>query len=56
MKSAAIIARGKPDDRARLAAIARHESRSGSDVLIQMIRTRYLELFGDTPPPMGAST
>lgn len=49
--AAAIIARGKPEDRAKLAAIAKHEARSGSDTVIQMIRTKYRELFGDVPPP-----
>lgn len=54
--STAIIARGQPDDRLKLAAIARFEAQSGSEIVIQMIRSRYRELFGDTPPPPGVKS
>ena len=45
----AIIAYGKADDRAKLAAIAKSEGSSGSQVIINHIRARYTELFGDLP-------
>ena len=53
-KSAGIIARGKPDDRLNLAAIADHDQKSGSTVLIDHIRSRYQLLFGDMDPSLAA--
>lgn len=51
-RNSGIIAYGTQDDRARLAAISKVEGRSGSVVIIEMIRERYKQLFGDLPPPV----
>lgn len=48
-----IISYGTPEDRARLAAIAQAERMSGSEWIIEKIRERYKELYGDTKPPIG---
>jgi hypothetical protein len=52
-KATPIISRGEPEDRARLASIAEFEGCSGSSVVIQLIRQRYKELFGDLKPQSG---
>lgn len=50
-KNAPIIAYGTEDDRLRLAAVVKAlGSQSGSAWLIEQVRTRYSELFGDLPP------
>ena len=46
-----IIAYGTPDDRAKLAHVAHASGVSGSEWMIKAIRARYVELFGDLPPP-----
>jgi hypothetical protein len=46
----AITAYGTADDRLRLAAISRLDGRSGSEILIEFVRTRYREMFGDLAP------
>lgn len=48
----AIMAWGTEADRQRLAAIARSEQKSGSQVLLGYIQTRYRELFGDLDPSL----
>lgn len=48
-----IIAYGEADDRLRLAAIAKVENKSGSAFLIDQIRKRYAELFGDLDPKLA---
>lgn len=53
-KAAGIFARGKPDDRLKLAAIADHDQKSGSSVLIDHIRARYELLFGNMDPSLAA--
>lgn len=50
MKDLAIVAYGTKDDRLRLAAVAKAQGRSGSSWLIELIRARYAELFGDLDP------
>lgn len=47
-----IIAYGNAEDRLRLAAIADLTQRSGSTVIIDFIRDRYAELFGDLDPKL----
>jgi hypothetical protein len=49
-KNAPIIAYGHDEDRLRLAAVASAHSKSGSQWIIDQIRQRYAEMFGDTPP------
>ena len=49
-KPTGIIAYGRPEDRKRLAAVARHDSKTGSRVILDHIRDRYRELFGDLDP------
>lgn len=46
----AITAYGNADDRLRLAALSRIDGRSGSEIIIDFVRTRYRETFGDLPP------
>lgn len=47
MKNHGIIAYGTPEDRTKLAAVAKAMGMSGSAWLIEQIRARYKELFGD---------
>jgi hypothetical protein len=47
-----IIAYGKDEDRLKLAAVARHEGKSGSEFIVDSIRVRYQQLFGDLPPEL----
>lgn len=42
-----IISYGTAEDRLRLKRVAEAENRSGSDWIIQVIRQRYKELFGE---------
>jgi hypothetical protein len=51
-RNKAIMAWGNEADRHRLAAIARSEQQSGSQVLLTFIQTRYRELFGDLDPSL----
>lgn len=51
MKDRGIICYATAEDRQRLAAIVKLEgSRSGSAWLLEQIRKRYAELFGDLDP------
>lgn len=55
-RQAGIIAYGTPEDRLRLAAIVEAtQGRSGSVVVIDLIRARYAELFGDLDPKLTQS-
>lgn len=51
-----IIAYGTDDDRLRLAAVARHKGKSGSEVIVDNIREQYSTLFGDLPPKLTTKT
>ena len=53
-KPLGIISYGKPDDRLKLAAIAKHEGVTGSKVILNHIRARYKELYGDMDPSLVA--
>lgn len=50
-RNAGIIAYGTPEDRLRLAAVSNAMAKSGSELIIEMIRARYVELFGDLEVP-----
>lgn len=52
-KDKGIIAYGTPDDRHRLAAVAKALNTTGSAWIIEQIRARYAELFGDLPPELA---
>ena len=45
-----IIAYGQDIDRQKLAALAVASGRSGSEVIIAMIREKFDDTFGDTDP------
>lgn len=47
MRNSGIIAYGTLEDRQKLAEIAKVLGNSGSVVIIEMIRARYAELFGE---------
>lgn len=49
-KPLGIIAYGRPEDRLKLAAIAKHQGKTSSRFLIDKIREEYQRLFGNTPP------
>lgn len=51
-----IIAYGKAEDRLKLAAIAAADKRSGSNVVIDLIRARYKLLYGNIDPQSLQST
>lgn len=51
-KPIGIIAYGKPEDRNRLAAIAHSEGKTGSKVIVDFIRARYKELYGNMDPTL----
>jgi hypothetical protein len=45
-----IIAYGTELDREKLAVLAHLSKQSGSEVIINMIRSQYKEVAGDAPP------
>lgn len=45
-----IIAYGTEEDRKKLAILAHLSNKSGSEVIIQMIREKYAAVLGDTAP------
>lgn len=45
-----IIAYGTNEDRQKLAALAAASGRSGSEVIVDLIREHYRAAFGDTDP------
>lgn len=45
-----IIAYGTEEDRQKLAVLAKLSNRSGSEVIISLIRTQYTEVLGETDP------
>lgn len=47
-----IIAYGTDLDREKLAALAQLSGQSGSEIIIAMIRSRYVEVLGDTDPKL----
>lgn len=49
-----IIAYGTEVDREKLAVLAQVSSQSGSEVIIEMIRRRYQDVFGETDPKLIA--
>ncbi|AKU43567.1 hypothetical protein CPT_Seuss41 [Caulobacter phage Seuss] len=49
-KPTGIIAYGRPEDRLKLAAIAKSEGVTSSRWIVDQIRKRYRELYAETPP------
>lgn len=49
-RSKGIIAYGKEEDRLKLAALSRILGKSGSELIIEMIRDKYVEVVGDIDP------
>lgn len=47
-----LSAYGTQDDRLKLAALSQSEGRSGSEIIVEFIRTRYREVFGDLDPSL----
>lgn len=45
-----IIAYGTEEDRDKLAVLAQLSGRSGSEIIVEMIRSRYREVLGDADP------
>lgn len=45
-----IIAYGTEEDRQRLAVLAQLSGKSGSELIVEMIRERFHNLFGNTDP------
>lgn len=45
-----IIAYGTESDREKLAALSKLSGKSGSELIINMIRNQYKEVLGDTLP------
>lgn len=50
MRNHGIIAYGTPDDRLRLAALSATLNKSGSQLIVDYIRERYKQVFGDLDP------
>ena len=50
MRNHGIIAYGAPDDRLKLAALSDALKKSGSQLIIDFIRQRYEEVYGDLDP------
>lgn len=53
-KPVGIIAYGKSEDRLKLAAVAKRDGMTGSKVILNYIRARYKELYGDMDPSLAA--
>lgn len=49
-KSVAIMAYGTPADRQRAAVMAELAGKSTSEWLLDLMRSSYREVYGDTPP------
>lgn len=56
MKNRGIICYATAEDRLRLAAVANTHQTSGSAWILEQIRARYTELYGDLDPALAAPT
>jgi hypothetical protein len=45
-----IIAYGTEEDRQKLAVLAQLSGKSGSEIIIEMIRNRFRDILGDVDP------